>query len=268
MERRISSDDQRRRAQLVNADLHAQLDPGTRALRHVGLIMDGNGRWAERRGLDRSRGHQAAEDAICAAVDEALRQQIEYLTLYTFSTENWKRPKAEVAFLMWLVEDLIGRLGPRYHAQGVRMRFLGSPSKRVPRSLRKAIKNVETLTGNNEAMTLTFAFNYGGRGEIIQAIKSIVVDGVPAEQIDEQMLGEHLQYPDMPDVDLIVRTGGEYRLSNFLTWLSPYAELMFIETLWPDFREEDLRAAVEVYRTRDRRFGGLNPDPTTLSETQ
>jgi undecaprenyl diphosphate synthase len=230
--------------------------------RHVGVIMDGNGRWAEERGLDRSRGHESAESAIASVVDAAAELDIENLTLYAFSTENWKRPTVEVAFLMAFAESLIAKLGPPYHERGIRMRFLGSPSSRIPASLRTAINDIHALTANNDGLTLTFAFNHGGRDELATAFKSMLRSGVAEEDLDEELISAHLQYPDMPDLDLVIRTGGEYRLSNFLIWLASYAELIFLETLWPDFRAPDFYAAIDVYRTRRRRFGSLNlPEP-------
>ena len=219
--------------------------------------MDGNGRWANQRGLKRTDGHAAGEEALVDAVEGALDLGVEWLTLYAFSTENWRRPAEEVRFLMGFNESLLMRRRDELNEKGVRIRFSGRRDWRVPRRVLKRIEEAEALTERNRTLTLTMAFNYGGRAEIVDAVKAIVAEGVSADKIDERTISRHLYYPDMPDPDLVVRTSGEHRTSNYLLWESAYAEYVFPEVLWPDFRREDLFAAVEEFQARTRRFGGL-----------
>ncbi len=226
--------------------------------RHVAIIMDGNGRWAERRALPRIDGHAAGELAVTATVDAAYELGVEYLTLFAFSTENWRRPWAEVEFLMDFNKRLIEKLGPGYHERGIRVRYLGSASRLIPEPVTRAMAAIEELTAENRRLTLSFAFNHGGRQEIVDAVRLMVARGVRADQIDDDVVSSYFQYPETPDPDLIVRTSGEHRLSNFLLWGAAYAELVFVDTLWPDFRGEDLRAALEEFGNRSRRFGGLS----------
>lgn len=219
--------------------------------------MDGNGRWAKQRGLRRTDGHAAGEEALVDAVEGALDLGVEWLTLYAFSTENWKRPAEEVRFLMGFNESLLLRRRNELHEQGVRIRFAGRRDWRVPRRVLKRIEESEALTARNRRLTLTMAFNYGGRAEIVDAVRAIVAEGIAPDRIDERTIARHLYYPDMPDPDLVVRTSGEQRTSNYLLWESAYAEYVFPEVLWPDFRREDLFAAVAEFQARSRRFGGL-----------
>ncbi|MEI7747186.1 MAG: polyprenyl diphosphate synthase, partial [Actinomycetota bacterium] len=218
----------------------------------------GNGRWANQRGLKRTEGHAAGEEALVDAVEGALDLGVEWLTLYAFSTENWRRPADEVRFLMNFNESLLLRRRDELNEQGVRIRFAGRRDWRVPRRVLRRIEESEALTAANRRLTLTMAFNYGGRAEIVDAVKDIVAAGIAADKIDEKLIARHLYYPDMPDPDLVVRTSGEQRISNYLLWEVAYAELTFPEVLWPDFRREHLFEAVAEFQRRTRRYGGLN----------
>ena len=224
---------------------------------HVACVMDGNGRWAQRRGLKRTEGHAAGEEALFDTVEGALDLGIKWLTVYAFSTENWKRPTDEVRYLMGFNERILVTRRDEMNERGVRMRFAGRRDWRVPkRLLRHQDQSVE-LTAHNRRMTFTIAFNYGGRAEIVDAVRALVAEGVPADKIDERAIRRHLYHPDMPDPDLMIRTSGEYRISNFLLWEIAYSELVFTDVLWPDFRRENLFDAVREYQARDRRFGGI-----------
>lgn len=225
--------------------------------RHVACVMDGNGRWAARRGLPRTDGHAAGEEALLDTVEGALDLGISWLTVYAFSTENWRRPADEVRYLMQFNESLLTRRRDELHERGVRMRFLGRRDWRVPERVLQRMDESIALTADNKVMTLNIAFNYGGRAEIVDAVKAIVSSGVPAERVDERMIRRHLYDPDMPDPDLMVRTSGEYRISNYLLWELAYSELVFTDVLWPDFRREHLFEAVREYQRRERRFGGV-----------
>jgi undecaprenyl diphosphate synthase len=232
------------------------IDP-RRIPRHIACVMDGNGRWAERRGLPRTDGHAAGEEALVDAVDGALELGTEWLTVYAFSTENWRRPADEVRFLMGFNESLLLRRRDELHAKGVRVRFIGRRDWRVPRRVLRRIDEAVELTRGNRRLTLTLAFNYGGRAEIIDAVRAMVEAGTPADKVTEKRLRQHLYAPDMPDPDLVVRTSGEYRISNFLLWELAYSELVFTDVLWPDFRRQDLFDAVRDFQHRDRRYGGV-----------
>jgi undecaprenyl diphosphate synthase len=232
---------------------------------HVAIVMDGNGRWAEKRGLPRTEGHAAGEDALFDTIEGALELGLSWLTVFAFSTENWRRPPDEVRYLMNFNESLLARRRDELHERGVQVRFLGRRDWRVPRRLLRRMDETLALTERNRKMTLTIAFNYGGRAEIIDAIRALVETGIPADRIDERALRAHLYDPAMPDPDLVVRTSGEYRISNFLLWELAYSELVFSEVLWPDFRREDLFAAVREFQRRERRFGGLRGRARTRS---
>ena len=232
------------------------LDP-SRIPVHVGCVMDGNGRWAQRRGLRRTQGHAAGEEALWDVVDGALELGIKWLTVYAFSTENWKRPIDEVRFLMNFNREILTRRRDGLHAEGVRIRFAGRRDWRVPRRLLREQDESMALTARNRRLTLTFAFNYGGRAEIIDAVKAMMEDGVKAGDVSEKVLRRYLYEPDMPDPDLVIRTSGEFRISNFLLWELAYSELVFTPVLWPDFRKENLADAIREYQDRDRRFGGV-----------
>jgi undecaprenyl diphosphate synthase len=224
---------------------------------HVACIMDGNGRWASRRGLPRTEGHGAGEEALLDAVNGALDLGIPWITMYAFSTENWRRPADEVRYLMGFNESLLMRRRDELNDKGVRIRFAGRRDWRVPkRVLRRMDESVE-LTKRNRRSTLTMAFNYGGRAEIVDAVRALVDAGVPAAKIDEKAIHKHLYYPDQPDPDLMIRTSGEHRISNFLLWQLAYSELVFDDVLWPDFRRTHLFEAVRDFQRRQRRYGGV-----------
>ncbi len=226
----------------------------TRVPAHVACVMDGNGRWATSRGLKRTEGHAAGEAALFDAVEGALELGVKWLTVYAFSTENWRRPTDEVRFLMGFNESLLVRRSQELNEMGVRIRFIGRRDWRVPRRLMRRMDESIALTRHNTTMTLTIAFNYGGRAELVDAVKQLVAAGVePSEAAIERFLYD----PEMPPVDLFVRTSGELRTSNFMMWQAAYAELVFIETYWPDFRAEHLADAVREFQHRERRFGGL-----------
>jgi undecaprenyl diphosphate synthase len=234
-----------------NATLHS-LGSGI----HVAVIMDGNGRWATARGLDRTAGHAAGEIAVTSIVEAAVAEQVEWLTLFAFSTENWNRPQAEVDFLMEFNRALIARHGADYHSRNIRVRYLGE-AERIPQSVVKAMKGVERLTESNTGLKLTFAFNHGGRAEIVEATRSLIATGCKADDVSEELFAEYLPVPEMPDPDLIIRTSGEFRISNFLLWRAAYAELVFLDVFWPDFRGRHLRDALDTYQSRSRRFGAI-----------
>jgi undecaprenyl diphosphate synthase len=247
----------------VPDDFPAGLDP-RRIPQHVAIVMDGNGRWAKRRGLKRTDGHTAAEEALFDTVEGALDIGMRWMTVYAFSTENWRRPLDEVRFLMRFNEELLLRRRDDLNTRGVRIRFIGRRGGRVPRRVLRNIEDSEALTVRNRRMTLTFAFNYGGRAEITDAMRAIardVADGrVDPKRVDERMIERRLYAPDMPDPDLIVRTSGEYRLSNFLMWEAAYSELVFTDVLFPDFRRQHLFDAIGEFQRRDRRFGAIDDD--------
>ncbi|MGQ0743496.1 MAG: polyprenyl diphosphate synthase [Acidimicrobiales bacterium] len=224
---------------------------------HVAIVMDGNGRWATRRGLARTDGHAAGEEALFDTVEGALELGVRWLTVYAFSTENWKRPVDEVRFLMGFNEGMLLRRRDELHERGVRVRFAGRRDWRVPRRLLRRMDEALDLTRANRRMTLTIAFNYGGRAEIVDAVKGVVASGIPASKVDEKAIRAHLYDPSMPDPDLVIRTSGEFRISNFLLWELAYSELVFTEVLWPDFRRQDLFDAIRQFQRRDRRFGGI-----------
>ena len=224
---------------------------------HIAIIMDGNGRWAQQRGLPRTDGHAAGEEALVDTAYGALAAGIETITVYAFSTENWRRPVDEVRFLMGFNESLLKRRRDELHAEGVRITFSGRRDWRVPRRVLKNMEEAEELTKRNTVMTLNMAFNYGGRAEIVDAVRQLVHDGVRAEKIDERAIRSRLYHPEIPDPDVVIRTSGEYRISNYLLWEMAYSELVFTDVLWPDFRREHLYAAVEEYQQRNRRYGGL-----------
>jgi len=225
---------------------------------HVGCVMDGNGRWAAQRGLPRTEGHIAGEEALFNVVNGALGIGLRWLTVYAFSTENWRRPPDEVRFLMNFNETLLSRRRDELHRRGVRIRFAGRHDRRIPRRVQRAMDEATALTEGNRTMTLTLAFNYGGRAEIIDAVRRLVDDGVPAHKVNERAIAARLYFPDMPDPDLVVRTSGEYRISNFLLWELAYSELVFSERLWPDYRDADLYDAIVEYQRRSRRYGGVS----------
>ena len=224
---------------------------------HVACVMDGNGRWASRRGLPRTEGHAAGEAALLDTVEGALDLGVRWLTMFAFSTENWRRPADEVRYLMGFNESLLVRRRDELHDKGVRIRFAGRRDWRVPRRVLRRMNESAELTRGNSRMTLTMAFNYGGRAEIVDAVRRLVDEGTPSSRIDERAIRARLYFPDLPDPDLVIRTSGEHRVSNFLLWQLAYSELVFTDVLWPDFRREDLFAAVAEYQGRERRYGGV-----------
>ena len=225
---------------------------------HVGVVMDGNGRWAQKRGLKRTDGHAAGEEALFDTVEGALELGLKWLTVYAFSTENWKRPPDEVRYLMGFNESILTRRRDELHERGVRIRFAGRRDWRVPKRLLKRMDEALEQTKQNRTMTLTIAFNYGGRAEIVDAVRALVAAGVKPDQVDEKAIRRHLYAPEMPDPDLMIRTSGEFRISNFLLWELAYSELVFTDVLWPDFRRGDLFEAVREFQRRDRRFGAID----------
>lgn len=238
----------------------SRIDP-ERVPAHVGLILDGNGRWANQRGLPRTAGHLAGEEALFDTVEGAREIGIKWVTAFTFSTENWVRSEDEVEFLMWFNEDLLLRRRDDLHAQGVRMVFAGDMADpRIPERNRRHMAEAEDMTKQNTTLTLVFAFNYGSRREIVEAAKRLAAARDP-ESIDEDRFRKALYVPDMPDVDLIIRSSGEHRLSNFLLWQAAYAEFYFPGILWPDFDRHALLDAVVEYQARERRFGAAEDAP-------
>ncbi len=216
--------------------------------------MDGNGRWAEARGLSVEAGHREGTRALRRAVEAAIDLGIGSLAVYAFSTENWARPAGEVETLLTLLDETIDREFSDLAEEGVRTRFIGRRD-RVPESLREKMEALEARTAAKDRLDLWVAFDYGGRAEIVAAARRLVAEGVQAEDVDEHALASRLYAPELPDVDLLVRTSGEQRISNFMLWEAAYAELVFVETLWPDFQEDDLRSAVDEFARRQRRFG-------------
>ena len=229
--------------------------PRPEVARSVAIVMDGNGRWARRRGLPIAAGHRAGTRALRRTVEAAIDLGVESLAVYAFSTENWTRPSDEVEALMEIFAETIERELPDLAKEGVRTRFVGRRD-RAPAELRERMAALEEGTAANERLQLWIAFDYGGRAELAGAARRLVEDGVEPEEIDEEALAARLYEPDMPDPDLLIRTSGEFRISNFLLWQLAYAELVFVDRLWPDFGEADLRSALEDYARRRRRFGG------------
>jgi undecaprenyl diphosphate synthase len=226
---------------------------------HVGIIMDGNGRWAAERDLPRRDGHTAGEAALFDTVEGALELGLPRVTVWAFSTDNWKRPAAEVRFLMGFNRDLLRRRARELDERGARVRFIGRRESRVPAALRELMRWTEDLTADNSRLALQVAFNYGGRAELADAARSLAGDvaagRLAPEDVDEAALATRLYAPGAPDTDLLVRTSGEQRLSNFLLWEAAYAELVFTEVLWPDFGRHELARCVATYQQRHRRFG-------------
>jgi undecaprenyl diphosphate synthase len=230
---------------------------------HVAIVMDGNGRWAAAKGLPRNKGHEAGEAALFDTVEGALDAGLSWLTVYAFSTENWRRPATEVRFLMNFNELVLVRRSHELHEREVRIRFIGRRD-RVPPHVRRRIDEAERLTAGDTRMTLAVALDYGGRDELTRAVQSLAAEareGRGPRRIDERAIARRLYAPDMPDVDLLVRSGGERRVSNFLLWQIAYAELYFTPVLWPDFNRRELFEALRDYQTRQRRFGAVAGAP-------
>jgi len=231
--------------------------------KHVAIVMDGNGRWAKERGLPRTKGHEMGEASLLDCVHGAIELGISHISAYAFSTENWKRSPDEVKFLMGFNRDVIRRRRDEMNELGVRVRWAGR-RKRLWKSVIDELETAEEMTKSNNTLTLTMCVNYGGRAEIADAAKKIADDvkarRLDPDKIDERLFAKYLDDPDMPDVDLFVRSSGEQRTSNFLIWQSAYAEMVFLDTLWPDFDRRHLWHACEIYASRDRRYGGAVPN--------
>ena len=232
--------------------------------RHVALVMDGNGRWAKERGLPRIEGHKRGEHSLFDVIMGAIELGIPYLSAYAFSTENWRRSPDEVRFLMGFNRDVIRRRRDQLHEMGVRVRWAGR-RPRLWRSVISELEDAERLTAGNSVLTLQFCVNYGGRAEIVDAAAAIAADVAAGRltpgAVDEKVFARYLDEPEIPDVDLFIRSSGEQRISNFLLWQSAYAELVFLDTLFPDFDRRHLWHACEIYASRDRRYGGAAPNP-------
>ena len=229
---------------------------GAKVPLHVAIVMDGNGRWAEQRGLPRLTGHRAGVDNIQPVLQALARRGVQYVSLYAFSTENWNRPATEVAGLMDILRESIERETQALHEQGVRILHLGRLD-RLSRELRESIIQAQERTRNNKGVTLSVAFDYGGRAEIVEALKNIIRDGLSPDELDEKCIARYLYTSMLPDPDLIIRTGGELRLSNFFLWQTAYSEYYPTPTLWPDLGPEEVGMALEDYSGRQRRFGNI-----------
>ena len=228
----------------------------TRLPNHVAIIMDGNGRWAEQRGLSRLAGHLAGLERAHATISYLNNKRLKYLTLFGFSTENWSRPPEEVSNILRVFTEIIDQEALAFHKQGIRLRHLGRLAE-LPPGLQKSITQAIELTKDNTGMTFNLAFNYGGRAEILDAVRQIMAQNITPQDIDEELFSNYLYTADIPDVDLLIRTGGELRLSNFLVWQSVYSEYYFTDVFWPDFDEKEIDKALAAYHQRRRRFGGL-----------
>ncbi|MBX3048720.1 MAG: di-trans,poly-cis-decaprenylcistransferase [Anaerolineales bacterium] len=221
---------------------------------HIAIIMDGNGRWARARGLPRLAGHRAGTENLRRIIEACVEVGVKYLTIYAFSTENWGRPQDEVQGLMGIFDEVFERELAELHRQGARLNHIGRLEGMRPSLREKVLKGMQ-ITKDNDRLVLNVAFNYGGRDEIVDAIKAIIAAGTPAEQVNAELVSQHLYTAGIPDPDLIIRTSGEQRISNFLLWQAAYAEWIFPETFWPDFGREQLLAAIEQYGQRERRYG-------------
>lgn len=230
------------------------------------MIMDGNGRWALARGLPRMAGHKAGTENLRRVIRATVEFGIKYLTIYAFSTENWGRPPEEVRGLLGILEDVIDRELRELHEEGVQLRHLGQLEKLAP-FLQEKVRDAVELTKNNDRLVLNIAWNYGGRAEIVQAIQRIIQDGIASEQVTEELVSQYLYTAGVPDPDLIIRTSGELRISNFLIWQAAYSEWYITPTYWPDFGKEEYRRALDVYARRDRRYGGVSETVANKTHT-
>lgn len=231
--------------------------PTDRLPRHVAMIMDGNGRWALSRGLPRLAGHKAGTENLRRVIRASVEFGIKYLTIYAFSTENWGRPPEEVKGLMYILEDVIDRELAELNKEGVQLRHIGRLERLAPSLQEKVLYAIE-LTKNNDRLVLNVAFNYGGRDEIVNAIQNIMKDGIPPEEVTDELVSRYLYTAGVPDPDLIIRTSGELRISNFLIWQAAYSEWYVTPTYWPDFNKEEYRRAIETFAGRDRRYGKVS----------
>jgi undecaprenyl diphosphate synthase len=223
---------------------------------HIAITMDGNGRWASARGLPRAEGHRRGADAARRVVEAAAKFGVQHLTLFSFSSENWSRPQDEVQDLMGILRWRLRSEVADMHKQGVRLRVIGDRA-RLPTDIAKLIDDAEAITDANRRITVTMALSYGGRNDLVQATKRLVADGLTPDQIDEAAIAERLSTAGSPPPDLMIRTGGEMRISNFLLWECAYAEFLFSDVMWPDFGADELAAAIESFQGRERRYGGL-----------
>jgi undecaprenyl diphosphate synthase len=232
----------------------AKADLPDKVPQHVAIIMDGNGRWAKQRGLPRLAGHRAGTENLRRIIEACVEFGVKYLTIYAFSTENWGRPEDEVSGLMGIFDEVFERELTELHKQGAKLNHIGRLDE-VRESLREKVINGMELTKNNKRLVLNVAFNYGGRDEVVQAVKNIIKDGIKPDEVNEETIADHLYTAGMPDPDLVIRTSGEQRISNFLIWQAAYAEWVFPETLWPDFGRDELLAAIQEFGKRERRYG-------------
>jgi undecaprenyl diphosphate synthase len=233
--------------------------------KHVAIIMDGNGRWAKARGLPRTEGHRAGTENLRRILRAAVRNGIEVLTIYAFSTENWSRPRAEVRMLLRILETVIDRELGELHQEGVQLRHIGE-LEGISGGLQKKIHKAMELTKNNTRLIVNIAFNYGGRDEIVHAVRRIIENGIPADQVTEELIDSYMYTGGLPDPDLIIRTSGELRVSNFLIWQGAYSEYYATPTLWPDFDEAELKLALAAYAQRNRRFGMTDEQLTNQND--
>ncbi|MQF69833.1 di-trans,poly-cis-decaprenylcistransferase [SAR202 cluster bacterium AD-804-J14_MRT_500m] len=249
---------------ISNSDLSSQLPgkPNSHNLpvpRHVAIIMDGNGRWATERGLSRNDGHRAGVEKLREVLKWLGEAGVEYVTIYAFSTENWSRPQGEVDGIISILRSVIEKETQDLHKRGVRIIMLGR-TNRLDTELRKAVERSQGITQANSRMTLCVAFDYGGRQEILDAVKAVIRDGISPESLDETLFSTYLDTHNIPEPDLIIRTGGDQRLSNFLLWQSAYSEFFFTPKSWPSLDSRDIESAIQSYRSRDRRFGSIDPE--------
>lgn len=228
-----------------------------RVPQHIAIIMDGNGRWAKARGLPRLAGHRAGTENLRTIIKAGVDFGIQYLTFYAFSTENWSRPKSEVEGLMKIMADVFDREAAELHKEGARLIHIGHLDG-LPPVLQDKVRNAVEMTSGNTRINIVLAFNYGGRDEIVHAIKRMLRDNVKPDKVDQDLVSEYLFTAGIPDPDLVIRTSGEQRTSNFLTWQTVYSEWYFPKVYWPDFNKEELAKAIVEFNNRDRRFGGLN----------
>lgn len=236
-------------------------EPSPKFPRHVAVIMDGNGRWAAQRGLPRLAGHRAGTENLRRVIRACVEFGVEYLTIYAFSTENWGRPKEEVDGLLHILEDVIDRELDELHQEGVQLRHIGHLDQLSPLLREKVLRAIE-ITRDNQRLVLSLAFNYGGRDEIVCAIREIIAEGIAPEAVTPELVSQHMFTAGVPDPDLIIRTSGEMRISNFLIWQGAYAEWYVTETYWPDFGRDELHKALVEFSRRERRFGRISPDFT------
>ena len=231
--------------------------PADKLPRHVAIIMDGNGRWAISRGLPRLAGHKAGTENLRRVIRSTVEFGVKYLTIYAFSTENWGRPLEEVRGLMSILEDVLQKELTELHKEGVQLRHIGR-LERLPGRLQEQVLDAIELTKDNDRLILNVAFNYGGRDEIVHAIQKMIKDGIPAEDVTDELVSKYLYTAGVPDPDLIIRTSGELRVSNFLIWQAAYSEWYVTPTYWPDFDKDEYRRALEAFAQRDRRFGKVS----------